>query len=97
MKTINPIAIPQLQPKADLSPTEKASKNFADILKNTVGDVNNLEQAADTAVEKLHTGEGKNLHEVMIAMEQADISLRYMVSVRNKMLEAYQEIMRLQI
>jgi flagellar hook-basal body complex protein FliE len=52
---------------------------------------------ADQAVLQANTGENVNLHELMISMEKADISLRMMVQVRNKAIDAYQEIMRMQI
>ncbi len=48
-------------------------------------------------MEKLQSGESKNIHEVMISMEKADISMRLTVQMRNKVLEAYQEIMRMQV
>lgn len=62
-----------------------------------IGHTNALQQAADQAVEQVHAGDEKNLHAAMIAMEKADISLRYMVQVRNKAIDAYQEIMRMQV
>ena len=46
---------------------------------------------------QLHTGDEKNLHGAMISMEKADISLRYMIQARNKAIDAYQEIMRMQV
>jgi flagellar hook-basal body complex protein FliE len=49
------------------------------------------------AMQQLHGGGEKNLHEAMIAMEKADITLRFAVQVRNKAIEAYQEIMRIQV
>jgi flagellar hook-basal body complex protein FliE len=52
---------------------------------------------ADQAVLKANTGESVDLHELMISMEKADISLRLMVQLRNKAIDAYQEIMRMQI
>jgi flagellar hook-basal body complex protein FliE len=54
-------------------------------------------KTADQAVLQANTGESVNLHELMISMEKADISLRLMVQVRNKAIDAYQEIMRMQI
>ncbi|OHB25676.1 MAG: flagellar hook-basal body complex protein FliE [Desulfuromonadaceae bacterium GWC2_58_13] len=74
-----------------------AAAGFADALKSAVEDVNRSQVDADKAVERLQTGESQNLHEVMISMEKADISLRLAVQMRNKVLEAYQEIMRMQI
>jgi flagellar hook-basal body complex protein FliE len=74
-----------------------AGSGFVETLKAAVEDVNKTQLDADKAVERLQTGESKNLHEVMIAMEEADISLRLTVQMRNKALEAYQEIMRMQV
>ncbi len=56
----------------------------------------NLE-AADDAITQSSTGGPVDLHEVMISMEKADISLRMLVQVRNKAIDAYQEIMRMQV
>jgi flagellar hook-basal body complex protein FliE len=59
--------------------------------------VNRLQQEAETAVQQYTVGQAQNLHDTMIAVEKADISLRLLMQVRNKAVEAYQEIMRLQI
>jgi flagellar hook-basal body complex protein FliE len=59
--------------------------------------VNDSQIAGDQAIVKLESGEAKHLHEVMIAVEEADISLRMLVQMRNKALSAYEEIMRMQI
>lgn len=80
-----------------LSETAKAENTFADMMTELVSDVSKQQQSADRAIEQVHTGKAKHLHEAMIAMEQADISIKYMVQVRNKALEAYQEIMRMQV
>ncbi|PID72021.1 MAG: flagellar hook-basal body complex protein FliE [Desulfobulbus propionicus] len=79
------------------SDVSQVSASFSEMLTNMTKDVHALEQEANRAMEQLHTGGEKNLHEAMISMEQADIALRYMVQVRNKALEAYQEISRLQV
>ena len=81
------------------SPTaaKPAAGGFVDSLNAAVSRVNSAQVEADRAVEQLHAGEAKNLHEVMITMEKADISLRLMVQMRNKAVEAYQEIMRMQV
>jgi len=74
-----------------------AENDFAKMLTGLVGDVAEQQKAADTAIRQIHTGGEKNLPDAMIAMEQADISMRFMVQVRNKALDAYQEIMRMQV
>ena len=79
------------------SPARQAGAAFGVILQSLVTAADQQQQQADRTVQTLHGGGEKNLHEAMIAMEQADISLRYLVQVRNKAIEAYQEIMRMQL
>ena len=79
------------------SEADQAQQNFGKMISGLVEDVQQQQQAADRAVQQVHGGSAKNLHEAMIAMEQADISIRFMVQVRNKALDAYQEIMRMQV
>lgn len=78
-------------------PEKTGGAGFGEMLEDTIRKVNGAQIDADQQVEKLHTGEAKNLHEVMISMEQADISLRLLVQMRNKVTDAYQEIMRMQV
>ena len=73
------------------------NKSFADTLSDAIQDVNRLQVEADTKMQKLSTGESKNIPEVLIATEKADIALKLMVQVRNKMIEAYREIMKMQV
>lgn len=70
---------------------------FADVLQKSLGEVNSMQQKADAAITALATGEKVSLHETMIAMEQADVSFRLMMQVRNKIVEAYAEILRMQV
>jgi flagellar hook-basal body complex protein FliE len=74
-----------------------AAPGFTDMLTDAVAKTNERQVEADRAIEKLSTGEEKNIHNVMIAMEKADISLRLLVQIRNKAVDAYQEIMRMQV
>lgn len=74
-----------------------AGEGFTQVLGDMVKQVNDLQIKADTAVQKLATGESKGLHEVMIAMEKSSISFQFLTQVRNKAVEAYHEIMRMQV
>ena len=71
--------------------------NFSDILKNALNSVNSAQFEADEAVKQVLAGESKDIHETMIALQKADVSLKLMLEVRNKILEAYQEVMRTQM
>jgi flagellar hook-basal body complex protein FliE len=74
-----------------------ASKPFADLLKDAVDQVNQLQGQADKLAEQLAQGKLDNVHEVMIAMEKASLAMQLTIQVRNKVVEAYQEIMRTQV
>ena len=87
-----PSALPNTKPAS-----EPQKGDFSTHLKNALGEVNDLQQKADQAIQQL-VGEGKgDLQETMIALEKADVSFRLMMQIRNKVLEAYQEIMRMQV
>lgn len=73
------------------------TKSFADTLKAAVGKVNELSQEADVQMQKLATGETKNIADVMITAEKATVGLKLMMQVRNKIIDAYQEIMKMQV
>ena len=85
-----------LQP-ANTNPVEKAGSDFSKIMKSTISQVVEAESRGEKAIQSLQSGEAKNLHEVMISVEKADISLRMLVQFRNKALQAYEEVMRMQI
>lgn len=73
------------------------SKSFAETLKEAIGNVNQLQKAADRAAQDLATGRTDNVADVMIATEKADVALKVMVQVRNKIIDAYQEIMKMNV
>lgn len=75
----------------------QAQTAFGEIFNRLVTQSGEEQQVADQAVQQIHAGDNKSLHEAMLAMEKADISLRYTVQVRNKVIDAYQEIMRMQV
>jgi flagellar hook-basal body complex protein FliE len=74
-----------------------SSGGFSDALSKAVTEVNALHQDADKAIQNIQTGHTENLHEAIIALEKADVSFRTLLTVRNKLIEAYQEIMRMQV
>ncbi|SHJ59132.1 flagellar hook-basal body complex protein FliE [Anaerobranca californiensis DSM 14826] len=77
--------------------TTTNNKGFGYYLQNALKEVNRLEKEADNLTKKLAAGENVDLHDVMIATEKANIALQLTVQVRNKAVEAYNEIMRMQV
>ncbi len=78
-------------------PTEEPGASFMDVLDQSIGGVDQLHQKAELAVERLTTGENVDIHGAMIAMKKAEVSFQLMMQVRNKVVEAYQEINRMAI
>ncbi|CUS91245.1 flagellar hook-basal body complex protein FliE [Candidatus Kryptobacter tengchongensis] len=76
---------------------KESVESFQNVLKEFIKDVNQLQNEAGEAIEKAITGEISDIHDVMIAVEKAKTSFELLMEVRNKMLEAYKELMRLQV
>lgn len=72
-------------------------QTFGQTLDQAIQGLNNLQTQADDAIARLAAGEDVDLHQVLIQMEQADIGFRLALQVRSKLVEAYQEIMRMQV
>ncbi|BCB96475.1 flagellar hook-basal body complex protein FliE [Dissulfurispira thermophila] len=75
----------------------KSSASFEDAIKDALNEVSTIQNEAEKAIEDFSKGEIKDIHTVVIAMEKADISLQTLLQVRNKLLTAYEEIMRMQV
>ncbi|MFZ9595703.1 MAG: flagellar hook-basal body complex protein FliE [Bdellovibrionia bacterium] len=75
----------------------ESGKTFSEILTNSMDQVNLHQAQADTAIKEMVAGRNKNIHETMLTIERADTSLKLMMQVRNKILDAYREIMRMQV
>ncbi|MGZ4032138.1 MAG: flagellar hook-basal body complex protein FliE [Tumebacillaceae bacterium] len=71
--------------------------SFSDYLNSALEQVNNDQIASDKMTESLATGQAPDLHTVMITTEKAQLSFELAVQIRNKALESYQEIMRMQM
>lgn len=82
-------------PASSSTPVE--GKSFKDVLADSIGEVQRLQNEADTTIKKLVSGEIKDVTEAMVAVEKADVSFQTMMSVRNKIVAAYEEIMRMQV
>ena len=74
-----------------------ATGSFKDLLLNSIQEVNGMQQAADRAVEQLATGGEVNPAEVLTAVQKADIAFRMMMQIRNKIVQAYQEVQNIRV
>ncbi len=94
IEKISPSTLPL--PSQEIAPGGQPAQ-FDNLLKNLVHDVSEKQAASSDAVNGLISGQNVSLHQAMIAMEEASVSFQLMVEVRNKVLESYQELMRMQI
>ena len=79
--------------------TKKAQnpESFGNMLARSLNDVNQLKLEAGEAVENLAAGKQKDIHATMIALEKADVAFQLLMQVRNKIISAYETVMRTQV
>lgn len=75
----------------------KPSQKFSNILKSAIEHVNKVEQEADLKTEKLVTNKIEDLHDVMISAQKASITIETAVQIQQKVIDAYNEMMRMQV
>jgi flagellar hook-basal body complex protein FliE len=95
IQSTNPIQ-PLERPDRTQETTETGQNSFQSVLGNLVREVAGLQQDADRSIEGLVTGETTNIHDVTTRMTEAGIAFDLMMEVRNKLMDAYQQIMRMQ-
>jgi len=83
-----------LEPKTDVPPTDQG---FGASVKNALQSVSNAEAQADAVAVDIATGGNSGVHELMTSMAKAELAVELLVQVRNRALEAYQEVMRMQV
>ena len=71
--------------------------SFVDQLKNAMTEVNDLQTRRETMVEQMVTGQATEVHDVMIAAKESQLAFELLLEIRNKLLESYQELMRMQV
>lgn len=96
-------SIEPLKPLAGIEPkkmdgdAKTDGNSFGAVLKDAIMDINNLQNDADKAIANVQLEDAGSIHDAMIALEKAGISFQVMMQVRNKILDAYQEVMRMQV
>ncbi len=88
---------PQVGTADNKQDNTKADGSFADILKKSLNEVNELQNRADDSIKSIAEGKMDNMQDAVIAIEKADVSLKLVTEIRNKAIEAYKEIMRMQV
>jgi len=89
-----PAAVPRIEP---LSPSASSPGAFRSVLSDAISRVERFQQNSDTAIGKFLSGEDEEVHKVALATQQAEIAFDLFLQVRNKVISAYQEVMRIQM
>ena len=92
--SVQPAVEPAASRKTVLPPN---SDSFGKVLTDSINQVNRLQVEADASINNLTTGKQTDIHQTMIAMEKASISFELLMQVRNKVISAYERIMRMPI
>jgi len=77
------------------TPTDGA--NFGDVLKQALQEVNTAQHTAEQEARNLMVGESTDMHTAILAVQKADVSFQMMMAVRSKLIDAYREVMRMQM
>ncbi len=99
MSSISSITGQNYIPEVNINPgsSEKKDTSFGDRVKELLGDVNNLQLDSGEIAEKFANGQVEDIHDVMIAAEKASVGLELVLEVRNRLIEAYREVSRMQM
>ena len=96
IRGLDPV-LDSLAKEAIRGPAPSNGPGFGELLKNAVEAVNHLQHESGRLEDAVAKGEDINIHEAIIAGEKAGLSFRLMMQMRNKLLEAYQEVLRMQV
>lgn len=91
------LQLPMLEGTGGASEAPKAASGFGDMLRTKLEDLTKTQVAGETAATDLAAGRADDVAQTMIKVEQANISLQMATQMRNKVIEAYQEILRMQV
>jgi flagellar hook-basal body complex protein FliE len=94
---IAPISAPLLADPLSRTPSSSSGSSFQEAFASAVQNVEAFGQNASASVERLLSGEGEELHTTVLATQQAELSFELFMQMRNKVVSAYQEIMRMQM
>ncbi len=91
---VKPVAVEGV--RATTSTTASATRSFSETVRQSLHAVNELQQDKARLVEEFASGKNQNVHELMIGLQKAGLAMELTAAVRNKVMQAYQEVMRLQ-
>lgn len=92
-----PLVVPEVGGRAGRAQNPTSGPSFGEYLKSAVDNVNELQNQSDLQIRQFLAGEGPDIHTVILTANKAEMSFQLMMQIRNKLVQAYQELMRLQV
>jgi len=83
--------------KEQVVSNEESKANFSDVINDAINKVNETQVNANSMIEGLIKGEDVSMHDVMLSVQESQMSMQLMLEVRNKLFDAYQEISKVQL
>src|SRR5580693_9737351 len=95
--SLNISSLPTIIPPdaESISPSSAGGGSFRDVLSSAINEVEGAHNAASQSVEKFLSGEGEDLHSTILASQRADLEFQMFMQVRNKVVSAYEEVMKM--
>ena len=97
MTPLNPVSGSSKPGQGSGSAGAEGNLQFGDLLKQALQEVNQVSSHAEDEARNLMTGESVDMHTAMLAVQKADLSFQMMMAVRSKLIDAYREVMRMQM
>ncbi|MEX0779592.1 MAG: flagellar hook-basal body complex protein FliE [Balneolales bacterium] len=97
IQSIREIPFNEVRPESSRFSPDPGDKSFADMIKGAINSVDELQKVSEGGIEDILAGKAENIHEVMIDMQKSQLGFQLMVEVRNRAVETYQELSRMQI
>ena len=94
ISSIRPVMLPEISSPEGVS---SSTDEFGKILRNVINDVSNAHEGANANISSFLKGENEELHSVVLEAQRAELEFQMFLQVRNKVVQAYQEIMRMQV
>jgi len=96
ISSLTPVS-PLAPPESSSTSTESAGSPFKDVLNSAIQEVEGARANANQSVQRFLSGEGDDLHSTILATQRADLEFQMFLQVRNKVVSAYQEVMKMQM
>ena len=97
MPSLNPVSGASKSGQGSGAPGAQGETTFGDLLKQALQEVNQASAQSEDEARNLMTGESADMHTAMLAVQKADLSFQMMMAVRSKLIDAYREVMRMQM